>query len=174
MSSTNGFDSYWIETEDYQTSFEDIASEQRQELILTGYPAFDHIQEQTYGSGTPLEDQSQLWAYAEVEPQLPDGDQHLRVLFPEDMPSSVPYQDGVTVAEMDVLVDDMQRNNARQFQIDIEEDEEVRRMLQRHLSTEKKQTLIDKFTDTPYQYDEISEKILDLRPYYSTQEDNEI
>lgn len=127
----------------YETTavdWEALDAETRAALAWTGTPAF------TVLDGVPPEEIDPIRAYAPHGVDVDrGGDQELVLVYTDRRPSSFPHESGVTVADLDAVVDDALRNEEAVFLRRLRDDPDFRAMLRRHLSAERRVALVEEY-----------------------------
>lgn len=98
---------------------------------------------------------------ADPDMEFPEGDTDLVLLLPDELPSSFPYGKYV-IADFDYVIRDFRRNEPRGFQVLLEKNREFLFLMKQYLSTEKKQELIENFTQSQYRYDKAYHLVQEL------------
>ena len=131
----------------YETTTADwdaLDAETRAALAWTGTAALLVL------DGVPPAEVDPIRAYA---PRAVDvgrgGDQELVLIYSDDRPSSFPHDSGVTVADLDAVVEDALRDEEAVFLRRLRDDPSFRELLARHLSAETRVWLVEEYGDDP-------------------------
>ena len=122
----------------------DLDTETRASLAWTGMAAFQVL------DGVPPSEVDPIQAYA---PHRVDvgrgGSQELVLVYTERRPSSFPHSSGVTVADLDTVVEDALREDETRVLRRLRDDEAFRALLRRHLSAEARTSLVEEYGQDP-------------------------
>ena len=77
------------------------------------------------------------------------GDQELVLVYSDRRPSSFPHVSGVTVADLDAVVEDALRDDEAVVLRRLRDDLGFRTLLRRHLSAEKRVSLVEEYGENP-------------------------
>ena len=127
----------------YETTTVDwgaLDAETRASLAWTGTPAF------TVLDGVPPEEVDPIRAYAPHSVDIDrGGSQELVLVYTDRRPSSFPHESGVTVADLDTVVDDALRDDETLVLRRLRDDPSFRELLRRHLSAERRVSLVEEY-----------------------------
>ncbi|WP_318570186.1 hypothetical protein [Salinigranum marinum] len=131
----------------YETTtadWEALDAETRAALAWTGTAALLVL------DGVPPEEIDPIRAYAPHEVDVGrGGDQELVLIYSDGRPSSFPHESGVTVANLDTVVEDALRDEEAVFLRRLRDDPGFREVLSRHLSAETRVWLVEEYGDDP-------------------------
>ncbi|WP_380675439.1 hypothetical protein [Salinigranum sp. GCM10025319] len=131
----------------YETTTADwgvLDAETRSELAWTGTAALQVL------DGVPPAEIDPIEAYAPHEVDVGrGGDQELVLIYSDRRPSSFPHASGVTVADLDAVIADALRDDEAVVLRRLRDDPGFREMLARHLSAEKRVSLVEEYGDNP-------------------------
>lgn len=131
----------------YETTTADwdaLDAETHASLAWTGLPALLVLDGVSPGEVDPIR------AYA---PHRVDvgrgGDQELVLIYSERRPSSFPHESGVTIADLDTVIEDALREEEARVLRRLRDDEGFRTFLRRHLSAETRVWLVEEYGRNP-------------------------
>jgi hypothetical protein len=131
----------------YETTTADwgaLDAETRAELAWTGTAALQIL------DSVPPEEVDPIEAYAPHEVDVGrGGDQELVLVYSDRRPSSFPHDSGVTVADLDAVIDDALRDDEAVVLRRLRDDPGFRILLRRHLSAEKRVSLVEEYGENP-------------------------
>lgn len=127
----------------YETTtvdWEALDAETRASLAWTGTSAFAVL------DGVPPERVEPIRAYASHGVDVDrGGSQELVLVYTDRRPSSFPHESGVTVADLDTVVDDALRDDEALVLRRLRDDSSFRELLRRHLSAERRVSLVKEY-----------------------------
>ena len=131
----------------YETTtvdWDDLDAETRASLAWTGTPALLVL------DGVAPAEVDPIRAYT---PHRVDvgrgGSQELVLIYSERRPSSFPHDSGVTIADLDTVVEDALREDEALLLRRLRDDEDFRTFLRRHLSAEARVSLVEEYGANP-------------------------
>ena len=129
----------------YETTTADwdaLDAETRAALAWTGTAALLVL------DGVPPEEVDPIRAYAPHDVDVGrGGDQELVLIYSDRRPSSFPHDSGVTVADLDTVVEDALRDEEAVVLRRLRDDPAFRELLARHLSAEMRVWLVEEYGD---------------------------
>jgi hypothetical protein len=131
----------------YETTTADwatLSDETRASLAWTGTPALAVLD----GADPTAVDPIRAYAPHRVDVGR-GGDQELVLIYTERRPSSFPHASGVTVADLDTVVTDALRDDEALVLRRLRDDESFRTLLRRHLSAERRVSLVEEYGENP-------------------------
>lgn len=131
----------------YETTtadWDDLDAEARASLAWTGRSALLIL------DGVAPSEINPIHAYA---PHRIDvgrgGEQELVLVYSERRPSSFPHASGVTIADLDTVVEDALRDDEALVLRRLRDDEDFRALLRRHLSADARVSLVEAYGSNP-------------------------
>lgn len=130
--------------ETISVTWEALDAETRASLAWTGTAALQIL------DGLPPADVDPIRAYT---PHRVDvgrgGDQTLILTYTERRPSSFPHHSGVTIADLDTVVEDALQQEETLVLRRLRDDPSFRALLRRHLSATARVSLVEEYGDDP-------------------------